>query len=45
MGVSWGVTRSECEPCPEVNTEGHEGKTPVFETILGNSTKIIKPFP
>ena len=31
MGVSWGVTRSECEPCPEVNTEEHEGKTSVFK--------------
>ena len=31
MGVSWGVTRSECEPCPEVNTEVHEGKTSVFK--------------
>ena len=34
MGVSWGVTRSECEPCPEMNTEEHEGKKIVFEMMF-----------
>ena len=39
MGVSWGVTRSACEPCPEANTEEHQGKI-IFHRIRSIMSNI-----